>query len=392
VSRLPTFLACWTCCSVPVSATGGTKRTWLRQVLPQGTPIFELLRSDVFLDLGREPSLLEAMIGERPPASWVCIDEVQKAPVILDEVHRLIEGRRLRFALSGSSARKLRRGGANLLAGRAVTRALGPFSFAELGRRFRRDQVLQFGTLPLVVLDPDNAVDTLSAYVHTYLKEEIREEGIVRKVDPFLRFLQVAGQVNGQQLNRENLARDARVPRSSVDGYFSILEDTLLGHFLPAYRPQVKVRERAHPKFYWFDLGVARAAAGMLRDPLDSVWRGFALETLVFHELRTFNHVSEKERPIAFYRTPAGSEIDFVIETRRRTQLAPPRVVCVEVKAASRWKREWEEPMRSLARSEGISVGRMLGVYLGKESLTFDAVTVLPLEEFLRRLHAGSIF
>jgi predicted AAA+ superfamily ATPase len=371
---------------------GVGKSTWLREVLPPGTPTFDLLRSDVFLDLARDPSLLEPKVGRRPAGSWIWIDEVQKAPALLDEVHRLIEERRWRFALSGSSARKLRRGGANLLAGRAVTRALGPFSFAELGRRYDLDRVLEFGTLPLVVADPEGAADTLSSYVHTYLREEIREEGAVRKIDPFLRFLQVAGLLNGQEFNGGNVARDARVPRSSVDGYFSVLEDTLLGSFLPAYRPQVKVRERAHPKFFWFDPGVARAAAGLLRDPLESAWRGSALETVVLHELRTHNHTSAKERPIAFYRTAAGSEIDFVVETRRRTRSNPPRIVCIEVKAASRWKREWEEPMRSLARTEGIAVQRMLGVYCGTEALTYDRVDVLPVAEFLQRLHAGRVF
>src|SRR5437870_3166507 len=133
---------------------GVGKSTWLRQVLPRDTPVLDLLRSDVFLDLARDPSLLEAKVGRRPAGSWVCIDEVQKAPALLDEVHRLIEERRWRFALSGSSARKLWRGGANLLAGRAVTRALGPFSFAELGARYDPDRVLEFGTLPLVVVDP----------------------------------------------------------------------------------------------------------------------------------------------------------------------------------------------------------------------------------------------
>ncbi|MBI4518719.1 MAG: ATP-binding protein [Deltaproteobacteria bacterium] len=371
---------------------GVGKSTWLRQVLPRETPVFDLLRSDVFLDLVRDPVLLEAKVGRRAAGSWVCIDEVQKAPTILDEVHRLIEGRKWRFALSGSSARKLRRGGANLLGGRAVTRALGPFSFAELGRRYDLDRALEFGTLPLVVVNPDSAADTLSSYVHTYLREEIREEGVVRKIDPFLRFLQVAGLLNGQEFSGGNVSRDARVPRSSIDGYFSILEDTLLGTFLPAYRPQVKVRERAHPKFFWFDPGVARAAAGLLRDPVDAAWRGGALETLVLHELRTYNAVAAKERPIAFYRTAAGSEIDFVIETRRRTTSVPPRVVCIEVKAATRWKREWEEPMRSLARTKGITVQRMLGVYRGTEVLTFDRLDVLPVLEFLRQLHAGMIF
>jgi predicted AAA+ superfamily ATPase len=371
---------------------GVGKSTWLRHVLPRETPFFDLLRSDVFLDLARQPELLEAKVGRRPANTWVCIDEVQKAPAILDEVHRLIEEYKWRFALSGSSARKLRRGGANLLGGRAVTRALGPFSFAELGRRYDFDRALEFGTLPLVVVDPDNAVDTLSTYVHTYLREEIREEGVVRKIDPFLRFLQVAGLLNSQEFNGGNVSRDARVPRSSVDGYFSILEDTLLGNFLPAYRPQVKVRERAHPKFFWFDPGVARAAAGLLRDPVDSVWRGGALETIVLHELRTYNSLAGKERTIAFYRTAAGSEIDFVIETRRRTATVSPRVVCIEVKAATRWKREWEEPMRSLARTDGIAVQRMIGVYRGTETLTFDRLDVLPVLEFLRQLHAGLVF
>ncbi len=371
---------------------GVGKSTWLRQVLPPNTPTFDLLRAEVFLELSLEPSLLEARIGRRPAGSWVCIDEVQKAPALLDEVHRLIEDRRLRFALSGSSARKLKRGGANLLGGRALTRSLETFTSAELGPRFHLGRAVELGLLPMVVLDPGTAVDTLSAYVHTYVKEEIREEGLVRKIDPFLRFLQIAGQVNGQQLNVESIARDARVPRSSVDGYFSILEDTLLGHFLPAYRPQVKVRERAHPKFYWFDPGVARAAGGLLRDPVDPAWRGTALETLIFHELRVYNHVHGKERPLAFYKTAAGVEIDFVVETRRRTPTSPPRVVCIEVKSAPRWKREWEEPMRSLSHTDGITVEKRIGVYGGRDPLTFGELEVLPVVEFLSRLHAGAFF
>ena len=125
--------------------------------------------------------------------------------------------------------------------------------------------------------------------VNTYLKEEIKEEGIVRNLPPFLRFLEVAGLLNGQVVNGQNIAREASIPRASVDSYFSILEDTLLGHFLPAYRPKAKVREQAHPKFYWFDPGVARGAAGLLFDPVDRLWRGTALETTLFHELRVYN-------------------------------------------------------------------------------------------------------
>ena len=371
---------------------GVGKSTWLRRVLPPDSLALDLLRAELFLELGRDPGNLEARIGRRPPGSWICIDEIQKLPTLLDEVHRLIETRRLRFALSGSSARSLQRTGVNLLAGRAITRSLAPFVSAELGERFDLSSALEFGLLPLVALDPRNAVDTLSAYVHTYVREELRQEGVIRKIDPFLRFLQIAGQINGQQINVESIARDAQVPRTTVDGYFTILVDTLLGHMLPAYRPQAKVRERAHPKFYWFDPGVARAAAGLLRDPVDAIWRGTALETLVYHELRVYNHVHGMERPLAFYRTPAGVEIDFLIETRRRTTAAPPRVVCVEVKSSARWKHEWETPMRALAASRAVVVDRMVGVYGGREPLTFDGVDVMPVQHFLAALHAGEFF
>jgi predicted AAA+ superfamily ATPase len=371
---------------------GVGKSTWLRQVLPPDAVVLDLLRADVFLELSRNPSHLEALVGHRPPGSWVCIDEIQKAPALLDEVHRLIESRRLRFALSGSSARRLRRTGVNLLGGRAITRWLAPFVSAELGDRFDLRRALEGGLLPMVVLDPGQAADTLAACVHTYVREEIREEGLVRKIDPFLRFLQIAGLMNGQELNVENIARDAGAPRTTVDGYFTILVDTLLGHLLPAYRPGVKVRERRHPKFYWFDVGVARAAAGLLRDPLDAVWRGTALETLVLHELRVHNHVRGKERPLAYYRTAAGVEIDFVVETRHRTASTPPHLVCIEVKAAPRWKREWEAPMRALAAAGGVRVDRMIGVYTGRDRLRLGDVDVLPVASFLAALHAGDIF
>jgi hypothetical protein len=187
-----------------------------------------------------------------------------------------METRKRRFALSGSSARKLRRrSGSNLLAGRAITRHLAPFAHAELGDRYAPDLAIQWGSLPLVVQAPEHAADTLNAYLNTYLREEVREESLVRQLAPFARFLAVAGLLNGQAVNGQNIAREAAVSRSSVDNYFAILEDTLVGQFLPAYRPHVKVRERAQPKFYWFDPGVARAAAGLLFDPVD--WLRFAM-------------------------------------------------------------------------------------------------------------------
>ena len=370
---------------------GTGKSTWISHALP-GAVKFDLLKGDLYLELSKKPSLLEAKIGKLKRGCWVCIDEVQKIPNLLDEVHRLIETRGWQFVLSGSSARKLKRGGANLLAGRAITKLMAPFSFYELGKSFNLKRILEWGALPLVVFNPDSAAEILNAYVHTYIKEEIREEGLVRKVEPFVRFLEIAGMMNGQQVNSENIAREASVARSNVDVYFSVLEDTLIGYRLPAYRPGLKVREQTHPKFYWFDQGVARGAAGLLNDPVDSLWLGRALETFIFHELRVYNHTKNKNRPLCFYRTGAGVEIDFVVETRKRTQKNRAQLVCLEVKYAKKWDRKWETPMRSLARGTNIEVKGMYGIYMGNDKYQFDRVDVLPVESFLKELYTGKIF
>ena len=370
---------------------GVGKSTWLGQVLPRA-PRIDLLDASAYLELSQHPDHLAPMAGDLPPGAWVTVDEVQKAPHLLDEVHRLIEERRWRFALCGSSARKLRRGGVNLLGGRAVTRHLDAFVSRELGAEFDLQHSLAWGCLPLVQVDRANARDILSAYVNTYLKEEIKEEGLVRNVPPFLRFLEVAGLLNAQQVNAQNVAREAAVPRSTVDSSFSILSDTLLGDFLPAFRPNVKVREQAHPKFFWFDPGVARAAAGLLYEPADRLWLGSALETLVLHELRVYNETGDRHRRICYYRTAGGAEIDFVIETRKRRQSAPAHVVCIEVKMARQWQRKWESQMRSLAASPRVRVDRMVGVYTGTRLYHFDGVDVWPVAEFLQRLHTGELF
>jgi uncharacterized protein len=372
-------------------ARGTGKSTWLREMLG-GAVLLDLLDTSLQLELMANPHALEPTVGNRPAGTWVVLDEVQKIPALLDEVHRLMELRQWRFALCGSSARKLKRGGANLLAGRALTLTMEPFCSAELAEDFDWAFSLEWGMLPIVQLDRGSAADVLSAYIDTYLKEEIRAEGLIRKLPSFVRFLSIAGQMNGQALNAQNVAREAAVPRSSVDGYFSVLTDTLLAHFLPPYRPGLKVREAAHPKFYWVDSGIARAACGLLRDPVDRIWKGAALETLVFHELRVHNTTAGKHRSIAYYRTAAGAEVDFVIETRKRQSNRPPRIVCVEVKSVPRWERKWERPMRDLAALGGVDVGRMIGVYTGERQYQYDGLDVMPVEAFLRQLHAGEVF
>jgi len=370
---------------------GTGKSTWLKHVLPEAVR-FDLLDAALYLELSRDPHRLEAMAGKRPARFWVILDEIQKVPCLLDEVHRLMEERRWRFALCGSSARKLRRGGANLLAGRAITLNMEGFSAVELGPSFNLSRAIEWGLLPFVHQDPAHAADILAAYLNTYLKEEIREEGLVRNVPPFVRFLTIAGQLNGQAVNGHNIAREAAVARATVDTYFAILSDTLMGHFLPAWRPGLKVRESAHPKFYWFDPGVARAAAGLLRDPVDRLWQGTALESLVFHELRVYNEVSRKHRPISYYRTAAGVEIDFIVETAKRRHSSPARVVAIEVKRAEKWDRMWERPLRSLAALPALKVERMIVVHCGSRGYQFDQVEVMPVADFLRSLYRGDIF
>lgn len=370
-------------------ATG--KSTWLHEVLP-GARRLDLLDTRLALELTRDPHLLESRLGDLKAGDWAVLDEIQKIPALLDEVHRLMEGRRLRFILCGSSARKLKREGANLLGGRALLRHMEGFSASELGKAFDLERALEWGTLPLVVSAPGDEAGILESYVHSYIQEEIKAEGIVRRVPPFLRFLSVAGQLNGQRVNAANVSREAAVPRVSVDAYFEILVDTLFGHFLPAWQPGLKVRERARPKFYWFDPGVARAAAGLGTDPVDRAWTGFALETLIYHELRVFNEASRKQRRLAYYHTAAGVEIDFVIETRGRSQETRPSIVCVEVKSADRWDRSWDRAMRELAASGKVHAEGLYGVYRGSRRLKFGDVHVLPVGNFLRALHAGEVY
>lgn len=354
---------------------------------------FDLLDTRLQLELTRDPHQLEERIGTLPAGAWVWIDEVQRVPALLDEVHRLMELKRWKFALSGSSARKLRRQGANLLGGRASTRTLEALTWSELAPlEPRLKDLLEWGCLPMVALDRANARDILSSYVGTYVREEIREEGLVRKLDPFLRFLDVAGQINGSILNYEGVGRDAQVPRKSVESYFEILIDTLVGHRLPAYEPGAKVREVAKPKFYWFDPGVARAAARRLDEGLDELSRGTAMETLVYAQLRAWEHRKGTDRPIGYYRTGAGPEIDFIVELERKTMHRKPRVVCLEVKSATRWDPKWERPMRELAASGAVRAETLIGVYAGEAKLERNGVRVLPYPHFVKALEAGELY
>ena len=364
---------------------GTGKTTWLRARLPKAR-WYNLLLDREQLRLMRDPHLFRQEIEALPSGSWVVIDEIQKLPSLMNEIHDALASapRRWRFALTGSSARRLRRDDVNLLAGRVVMRRMLPLTVEELRKPAPTDDLLRFGMLPMVRSAKGAAarVDLLEAYVETYLAQEIRAEALVRSLEAFARFLEIAALANAQVTNTAALSRDAAVARPTIQGYFEVLNDTLLGHWLPAWRPRAKVKEVQHPKFYLFDPGVVRALTRRLREPLEAAERGMLLETLVFHELRAQIAYSDCGGELSYYRTPSGTEIDF-IWTRAG------HAVGIEVKASERWRPEFN---RALAESHSASViATAWGVYLGDRPLQAGPVRVLPLPMFLAELAAGRV-
>lgn len=362
-------------------ATG--KTTWLRRVLP-GALWKNLLLDEDYLPLVGDRSSLRAEVEALPDGSWIVIDAVQRIPELLNEVHDLMSrhGERLRFAMSGSSARKLRRLDVNLLAGRAIERRMFPFSSAELGADFDLSRALAYGTLPPVVQRKEYATDILTAYTSTYLRQEIQQEALVEDVGSFHRFLKIVGILNGEVINVSGVARDAGVARSTVGRYLDVLEDTLIGFRLPGWQPRLKVRERVLPKLYLFDTGVVRALAGRIRDPLTDLEVGKLLETFILHELRASGEYQNHGGDLSYWRSSGGLEVDFVW-TRG------DRAVAMEVKAATKWQRRDSRALQELAASGRVE--RCIGVYRGKQILQHGDTTVLPVESFLERLHGGEI-
>lgn len=362
---------------------GTGKSTWIRSHFEDAF-VVNLLPMDAMLRYQRDASLLRAEVAALPKSRWIVVDEIQRVPGLLDEVHFLMEEKgHKRFALTGSSARKLKRGAANLLAGRAIVRNLFPLTSAELDFSVPVAQLVRYGAMPLSVNASNDEAreDFLRAYVTTYLAEEIRAEGLVRDLGTFTRFLEVASLAAGQKTNVSGLARDAGISRDTVRGYFDLLVDTLVGHWLPAYRPRAKVKEVALPKFYWFDPGVLHAAAGGFDQPLPSDWDGVLLEHLVLHELRSYLHYAKTKGSLGYWATPSGNEVDFVWWHGRD-------VVLIETKHAREFRREFRKGIESFVEGRA---ARSYVVYRGTRELEIDGTRVLPLETFLRRLHAGEI-
>lgn len=363
---------------------GTGKTTWLRQTLP-GALWFDLLRTQTWLALSRQPESFRQQIEAQEDGGWVVVDEVQRLPTLLNEVHALISetGRRHLFALSGSSARKLKRRDVNLLAGRALNRQFFPLTAGELEYHFDVDAILRLGLLPQIHAEPEHGIDVLEAYVANYIREEIQQEALVRSLDSFARFLEVAALMNGQVVNVAGIARDAAVARPTVQGYFEVLVDTLVGGWLPAWRRKAKVKEVASPKFYLFDPGVARALAGRIREPLEGIERGFLLETWILHELRAAMAYLNTGGQLHYWRTPSGSEVDFVWERARRA-------VGFEIKASDRWRPEFGAALKGLVEQGSLSAA--FGIYTGDAELKDGPIRILPLRRFLQGVADGRVF
>lgn len=361
---------------------GVGKSTLARALFPQATRI-DLLDEQVYQSYLSSPELFALKLNAEKAGATVIVDEVQRLPNLLNEVHRAIEDRRLRFALLGSSARKLKTAGTNLLAGRAARRELFPLTPHELGQSFNLPRLLRFGSIPLVVAS-DEPEETTRAYVDMYLKEEIRAEALVRNLPAFSRFFPIAALFHGRVINTSNIAREASVSRTTVQGYLEILEDTLLTFRLPALEARLRVRERALPKLYWIDPGLVRAATRSSGSPSREEM-GQLLEGYVLTVLRAYNAYRGLYDDVHYWAASnAGSiEVDFVLKRGRE-------LTAIEVKASDKFREDSCKGLRAFADLPAVK--RRILVYTGKDRLrTRDHIEVLPIADFCEALHEGRL-
>jgi len=362
---------------------GSGKSTWLSTTFPDAH-VVDLLSEETYQRLLANPGQFADELRTVSTGRWVIVDEVQRLPNLLNEVHRFIEEKRLKFVLCGSSARKLKRAGVNLLAGRALRRFMHPFVPEEIGEEFDLEETLRYGSLP-IVWDSAARQETLSAYVQLYLKEEIQAEALVRNLAGFARFLPIAALFHGQNINVTNIAREAGVARTTVTGYLDILEETLLCFRLPAYEARLRVRERKLPKWYWCDPGIARA----MKRTSGSVApeeQGALFEGLVAQLLRAYKGYRSICDDI-FYWAPGGrtaQEVDFIL-------LRGSELIAIEVKSGRTFKNAWCKGLRVLETLEGLR--RRIVVYpRGPAMKTEDGIDVMSFRQFSDELAADALW
>jgi uncharacterized protein len=353
---------------------GTGKTTWLRKAFPDAVYL-DLLESELYTRLTASPGSLERFIpvdGGR----WVIIDEVQRIPGLLNEVHRLIEQKKLRFVLTGSSARSLRKKGVNLLAGRALTRHLHPLTVQELGDDFDLSESLRYGHLPYVSQTREKK-EYLASYIQTYLREEVLQEGLTRSLSAFSRFLEVASFSQAGLVNASEIARETGVDRKTAENYFQITEDLLIGLRLPPFTKRSRRRLVAGNKFFFFDCGVFRALRPVGPLDLPEEVAGAALETLVFQELRALNDYYGLELDLRYWRTSSGAEVDFVLYGARA-------FAAIEVKRTRRVKGSDLSGLK-LFKKDYPEAKTFLVCGVERREYT-DGIEIWPIAEFLKNL------
>ena len=357
------------------------KTTLLRATYPDALWI-DLLKADEFRRYLQNPELLREELAVRESVRQVVIDEVQKVPQLLDEVHWLYERRKIRFALCGSSARKVKRGQANLLGGRALRYELHGLTAGEIGRDFDLSRMLNHGYLPSIY-ESDKHPSLLNSYVADYLKEEVAAEGLVRNLPVYSEFLNMAALADAELVNFSTIARDCGVSSPTIKGYFQILEDTLLGRWLPGYTRRPKRRVIAAPKFYFNDVGVVNHLARRGDLQAGSELFGKAFENWVFHELSAHNAYTSAFAKLAYWRLPSGIEVDFIVNDME---------LAIEAKAAAKVTPDHLKGLRELARDHRGIKQRVIVCLERTSRRTDDGIWILPANEFTNRLSSGDLF
>lgn len=353
------------------------KSTLLKNLFPKA-PYYDLLLSGEFERLNRRPSLMREELLAAPVKGPVIIDEVQKIPSLLDEIQWLIVNHNISFILCGSSARKLKRGGGNLLGGRALKYSLYPLTFKEIPD-FNLLHALNYGLIPRHYLasHPDRL---LQAYLGDYLKEEIAAEALIRNVPAFARFLEAAAFSNGEMVNYRNIAGDCGVSAPTVREYFRILEDTLMAHFIPSYKKRPKRRVIQAPKFYFFDIGIANFLLKRKNIVQGSELFGRAFEHFILQELIAHRHYSGLEYEIAYWRTASGLEVDFILGDHQ---------VAIEVKGVPEVKSHHTRGLRAFY--EEYKPKKRIIVSLDPKPRLVSGIDILPFDVFLKELWSGKI-
>lgn len=361
---------------------GTGKSLWTQHCFKDAVRL-DFLQPDLFRTYSSYPERLRELVEGNPEIKTFVLDEVQKTPAILSVVHSLIEKyKNIQFVLTGSSPRKIKRTGVDLLAGRAIVRNLYPFMAAELGSLFSFGKALRYGLLPLV-WGAKNPVDVLNAYHGLYLREEVQMEALVRNIGNFSRFLETISFSHGSVLNVSNVARECEIGRKTVEGYIDILEDLLLSYKIPIFNKRAKRALAEHPKFYFFDTGIFRTIRP--KGPLDRVEEvdGLAMEGLVAQHLRAWIVYRCKDNALYYWRTRSGVEVDFVI-------YGEDGLWAFEVKNSSKI---YSENLRALKSfKEDYPESSTIFLYNGKERLRKEGILCIPCEEFLLQLNPDKKF